>query len=228
MIHSLAQFNLPLDVEAFITKTKGCPDEPEIIQELWQKIKPAIFWKDLQITSCTDGKVVLGKGQLTIDSYYVAKGLAQCHKATVMALTIGSPLPDDVTVSLDNGSFYRGSIGDLVGSHSVEMLAARFTNYLQERAMPQGLFATLRFSPGYGDWPLLAQPQIMDLLEQCKGQITLTENYLLEPVKSITAIICWSNTWQKPEYPQGNHGCGFFNGGNNCAACTTWVCRNDQ
>lgn len=222
-VHYLQHFNLPLDLAEFIQSTPGCPDEPELITWLWAQLTPKVYWREAPIISHAPGKVQVG--ELGIDSVYLAKGLAQCHKATVLAVTIGQALPQATSKAFAQGEMYLGAIGDLVGSHSVEALADRFCAYLQGLALPQGLFPTLRYSPGYGDWAMPGQKDLMDFLQHCRGEIRLNENYLLEPVKSITALVGWSHTWQKPQYPQGDHGSGFCNGGHNCAACTTWACR---
>ena len=157
----------------------------------------------------------------------MAKGLAECQKAAILALTIGPQLPAEAQRAAANGELYRSSVADYLGSHAVEMFADAFCQYLQQQALSKGQYATLRYSPGYGDWALSAQPDVFRFLNQCKGQITLSENFLMEPVKSITAVIGWSSQWQKPEYPHGEHN-AFCNGGHNCAACVTWACRKEK
>lgn len=223
-VQSLLQYHLPFDAKQFISETRDCPEEPELLQELWNLVHPVVFWRDAPISSREADCLILGEDALRIDSIYVAQGLAQCSRATVLALTIGPKLPQEAARCAQRGALYRSSIADLLGSHAVERLAQSFCDYLQQRALPKGLFATLRYSPGYGDWSLTAQRQVLPYLHHCSGMITLSENCLMEPVKSITAVIGWASTWQKPEYPQGNHH-GFCNGGHNCVACTTWACR---
>ena len=66
------------------------------------------------------------------------------------------------------------------------------------------MYATLRYSPGYGDWALTGQADVFAFLNQCQGKIQLSDNFLMNPVKSITAIIGWSSQWQKPEFCKHN------------------------
>lgn len=224
VVHHLQQFHLEFDAEQFIATHKDCPDDPALLRELWQLVSPALFWREEPVQSNDGDRLVLGNGELNIDSCYVCKGLQQCRRATMMAITIGPALPDAARKAADEGQLYRSSVADYLGSHAVEMLAEAFCQSLQQQALSRGLYATLRFSPGYGDWALTAQPEVFRFLNGCRGQIQLSENCLMEPVKSITAIIGWSGQWQKPEYPHGEHN-GFCNGGHNCAACVTWACR---
>ena len=54
----------------------------------------------------------------------------------------------------------------------------------------RGLYLRPRFSPGYGDFPLSCQPQLLGCLEAGKRiGITLTDSYLMAPSKSVTAVI---------------------------------------
>jgi len=224
IVQHLSHYHLPLDVDDFMLKVKECPHEPDILQQLWQLVKPFIFWREEPITSHKHGSIILGDNDLIIPSIYVAQGLAECQRATVLAFSLGQALPHEAEKCAERGELYRSSLADLLGSHGVEMLAESFCNYLQQKALVSGKFATLRYSPGYGDWALAEQREVLRFLDNCQGKIQLSENYLMEPVKSITAIIGWSNQPQRQEYPQGEHN-GFCNGGHNCAACTTWACR---
>ncbi len=227
MMHHLQKFHIPFDAEQFIAGHADCPNDPQLLNELWKLMTPLAFWRDELIQSNDGDVMILGDTALSIASCYVCKGLAQCKKATIMALTIGPALPDEARRAAANGELYRSSVADYLGSHAVELFADAFCDYLQQQALPRGQYTTLRYSPGYGDWALDAQPKVFAFLEQCKGQIQLSSNYLMEPVKSITAIIGWSSQWQKPEYPRGEHN-AFCNGGHNCAACTTWACRKGK
>ena len=227
VVHQLQQFHVPFDTEAFIAAHADCPGDPELLNELWQKLEPALFWREEPISSNDGDTLVLGNGALSITSCYVCKGLAQCDRATVMALTIGPTLPGEAQQAAQQGKLYRSAVADYLGSHAVELLADAFCQFLQQQALSRGLYATPRYSPGYGDWALPAQRDIFAYLNQCRGKIQLSENYLMEPIKSITAIIGWSNQWQRQEYPRGEHN-AFCNGGHNCAACVTWACRKSR
>ncbi len=223
-VHDLRRFYLPFDADAFIAAHADSPQDPALLRELWRLVAPRLFWREEAIRANDGGVLVLGDGVLTVESSYVCKGLAQCRRATVIAVTIGAALPDEARRAARAGELYRSAVADHLGSHAVELLAETFCRELQRQALSRGLFATPRYSPGYGDWALEAQPQIFSFLEQCRGAITLSENNLMEPVKSITAMVGWSDRWQAPEYPQGEHN-SFCNGGHNCAACVTWACR---
>lgn len=227
-VHYLASFAPNFQWQHFAKTTPGVPEDEALINALWQLAKPQAVWRDGRITERRDYVLVIDDGALTIDSAYISQGLAECEKITAMALTLGPDLPEAASKQLNTGEMYRGIIADLLGSYGVEHLAEDFCTYLSQRALPQGLYATLRYSPGYGDWALDGQKDLMAYLAHPKLPITLTESSMLEPVKSITALIGWARTWQKPQYPSGVHGSGFCNGGHNCAACVTWACKRHR
>ena len=227
MVYRLQQFHIPFDVEDFIQKHEDCPQDATLLQQLWQMVRPAAYWRETQITANTEELLVLGDDLLRVKSCYVAKGLSQCTRATVMALTIGHTLPAFAAKASAEGRLYEASVADYLGSHAVELFADAFCAYLAQQALPKGLYATLRYSPGYGDWALSAQPDVFAFLNGCQGNIQLSETYLMEPVKSITAVVGWSSVWQQQSYPVGEHN-AFCNGGHNCAACITWACRKGK
>ena len=54
-----------------------------------------------------------------------------------------------------------------------------------------GYERTMRFSPGYGEWPLKAQEKLLPLVEADKIGVTLTDTDIMIPRKSVSAIIGW-------------------------------------
>ena len=74
-------------------------------------------------------------------------------------------------------------------------------------------YLTDRFSPGYGDLPLDLQPALCAALDaQRRLGLTVTDSLLLNPVKSVTAVIGLSPTPQ----PARIRGCGYCNFRENC------------
>lgn len=226
-VNQLYRFHVPFDAEKFMQSHKDCPQDLQLLEKLWQLVQPTAFWRDAAIAENDGDGLLLDSDGFNIKSCYVAKGLSQCKRATIMALTIGSALPSFAAEAAAEGRLYEAAVADYLGSHAVELFADAFCAYLQQQALPKGLYATLRYSPGYGDWALEAQPEVFAFLNNCRNKIQLSDNYLMEPVKSITAVVGWSSVWQKPEYPRGEHN-AFCNGGHNCAACVTWACRKGK
>lgn len=223
-VQKLTNFVLDLDIAALVSTDPQLQGGEEKLKQLKKYLKPKIFWRELTINSLEANRIVFDQGQFIINSAYVASGLKGCQKSTLFAATIDKDLPNYAQKCLETGSLYEAILADNLGSHGVEMIAEKFHQFLKARYLPQGLFSSLRFSPGYGDWLLEEQEKIINYL-QVGGLIEVTTNYLLKPVKSITALVGWSTKPQSSAYPQGDKKKGFCHGSKSCEFCITWACR---
>ena len=69
-----------------------------------------------------------------------------------------------------------------------------------------GKYLTDRFSPGYGDLPLDVQSPLLALTDATRRLgVTLSESNLMNPLKSVTAVIGLSDTPQQARI----RGCDF-------------------
>lgn len=124
-------------------------------------------------------------GFAKIKSFDLAKNLENCSKAIVFAATAGLGI-DRLIMKYENLSPAKAVILQALGTERVEALCDEFCAEISEK---YGKIRP-RFSVGYGDAPLEAQRDIFRLLD-CprKIGITLGENLLMTPSKSVTAFI---------------------------------------
>ena len=113
--------------------------------------------------------------------------LAGCTEILLFACTAGAEM--DRRIAREKViSPVRGLLMSAVGSQQAESacdrLCAMFAAEYPDRRL------TDRFSPGYGDLPLSVQREVFSALD-CERTVgvTLTESLLMQPVKSVTAII---------------------------------------
>ena len=79
---------------------------------------------------------------------------------------------------------------DAAGSALVERAADAAEASVVSPAAGRGLFCGTRFSPGYGDLPLATQPVLLATLDAQRALgITLSNDLLMSPTKSVTAVI---------------------------------------
>lgn len=225
-IRELANFPFKLDIEKLISENPELKGAENKLKEFEKYLKPHVFWCEFKIEKLEDGIVYLESAdeEWQIDSMYLSLGLKECQKVTILGATIGKNLGKHSELCIKEGRYYEASIADIFGSHAVELLVESFQNYLSQAYLLKGLYPSLRFSPGYGDWKLKDQRKIVTTLNTIPI-IKVTESFLLEPIKSVTALIGWSNTPKKRTYPIGNKKKGFCQGGDSCAFCRTWACR---
>ncbi|MBI5178634.1 MAG: hypothetical protein HZA04_05190 [Nitrospinae bacterium] len=120
----------------------------------------------------------------------IAELLTPCDYVTLLLTTIGPALPGRVetlgkTDATD--SFYL----DAVGGWMADYLADRVEERIVRECEKNGYTVTMRYSPGYGDWTLDAQPMMMKLLESKRIGVALTDTLIMIPRKSVSAAIGW-------------------------------------
>ena len=85
-------------------------------------------------------------------------------------------------------------------------------------------FRTWRFSAGYGDLPISLQKSLTEYLNaQRRIGLTVTDNFLMIPRKSVTAIIGVSDT---PLKKHGTAGCSACNLRDRCNFADSGRCSN--
>ena len=111
------------------------------------------------------------------------KNLEGCQEAYIIAITLGAATDRLVhRLSLTSGA--ESFVADAVASAVAEAVMDNVVGYLKES---QSLCP--QFSPGYGDFSVSHQGEILDFLcaDKLLG-IKLSESFLMIPKKSITAI----------------------------------------
>ena len=148
------------------------------------------------------------------------KMLAQCHRAALLACTLGARF-DLALTAVQARDMARAVILDACGSALVEQGCDEAEKELSARF--PGRYLTDRFSPGYGDLPLELQRDICAALDTPRRLgLHVTESLLLNPVKSVTAVIGLSDRPQMARIRGCGHcsmaeTCTLRKGGKTCA-----------
>lgn len=126
---------------------------------------------------------------IKFESVKLAKFLKNSSSIFIIGVTSGTEIVK-FRDELSDNDLTASVIADAVGSELVESMAEWLHDFLSNLIAKEGLGVTKnRFSPGYGDFELKNQNIIYKLLRLDKLNIQLSENYILIPEKSITAII---------------------------------------
>ena len=115
----------------------------------------------------------------------MAKYLRDCDAVTVFGATIGLEM-DRLIARYGRISPVKALFFQAIGAQQIEELCDTFCSDLAKEHGP----LKPRYSPGYGDLPLTVQKELFAVLD-CPRKIglTLNENMLMSPSKSVTAII---------------------------------------
>ena len=79
--------------------------------------------------------------------------------------------------------------GDGVASSAAIALGLEVETIAAATLAEEGLAPTKRHAPGYADWPLSDQGPLCGLIDAPRIGITLTEDFLMLPAKSISGVI---------------------------------------
>lgn len=110
-------------------------------------------------------------------------------KVAVMAVTIGCDLENTIHAHFAQGRYSAAVLLDAAGTTAVEAVADQLNALIDDEAAKLGYKPTKRFSPGYGDWDIRVQPDIVHLADGIAIGVKATETAMLEPRKSVTALI---------------------------------------
>ncbi|MGN0242728.1 MAG: vitamin B12 dependent-methionine synthase activation domain-containing protein [Lachnospiraceae bacterium] len=128
-------------------------------------------------------------GDMHISSRSLSKHLADCDRAILMAATLGNEV-DLYLKQLSLTDVGKAVIAQSCSVTVIEAYCDEFQDALGQDAAKRGYKMKWRFSPGYGDFALEHQKDFFRLLD-CRKKIgiTLTENLMMVPIKSVTAVI---------------------------------------
>lgn len=138
-----------------------------------------VFEQEIKLTDCNF--ILRGKD--------IARHLKDSEKCAIMAVTIGAAIDNNIRY-LSKVNNTKALILDACGTEAVENTCNEAEGELRKLAERKGLQLTSRYSPGYGDFPLDIQPKLIRLLNaDIRIGLTSTENFILLPRKSVTAIM---------------------------------------
>lgn len=125
---------------------------------------------------------------LHITSEKLCKNLKNCHQAVLFAATLGTSV-DRMIKKYTITNMAKAVVMQACAAAKLE----EFCDQAQQKIaknLGEGLYVRPRFSPGYGDFSILHQRDLLQMLDAPKKiGLTMTEASMLIPTKSVTAII---------------------------------------
>ena len=167
-------------------------DEPtlELIQDTFRELDQVadarFVYRIFEIIEENENQLTIGG--LRIQSRNLYKNLKNCKQGIVFCATLGTGV--DLLLK-------RYSVSDMSKTVVLQACAAAFLEEYCDRMQKQiedglenGLYLRPRFSPGYGDFSILHQKELLQMTDASKKiGLALTEGYMLTPTKSITAVM---------------------------------------
>lgn len=165
-----------------------CNTIEECREEIKKVITPRVIYSYKNIKISDDGVEVITTN-LILKGKDIKEHLKNSTECVLMAVTLGNEV-ERRTRLYEKTNLTKALILDACATTAVEEVCDIVENKVKEKASLSGMDITFRYSPGYGDLPLDIQNSFLRTLEaQKKIGLTVSENNLLFPRKSVTAII---------------------------------------
>ena len=151
-----------------------------------ERLRPAYAYREAQLTFSKEG-IYLSGLSVPLTGVSIHKLLADCKSAVVLAATVSAEA-DKLIRQTSAQNMAAALVVDALCGAAVERLCDIAEQEIFGN-MPRNM-RTARFSAGYGDLPIQLQRELLNYLDAYRRiGLSCTENHLLTPTKSVTAII---------------------------------------
>ena len=194
----------------------------ECREEIKKIIMPRVIYSYKDIKPNDDGVEVITTN-LILKGKDIKEHLKNSTECVLMAVTLGNEI-ERKTRLYGKINLTKALILDACATTAVEEVCDIVENSIKEKAVLGGMDITFRYSPGYGDLPLDVQNNFLRALDAHKKiGLTVSENNLLFPRKSVTAIIGIVNSGIKNKRKSckecsNYENCSFKREGETCGA----------
>ena len=173
---------------------------------------PRGIWQMYDYDAAT--QTVLSDPPFSIKGEVIGKHLEKSEKVIILSASVGDAIEEHVTQYFKDGRYAYSVLLDAAATAAVEQIADTMEKAIEPKVAKEGYSMRWRFSPGYGDWPLEQQPEMVRVAKSAQIGVNVSDASMLVPRKSITAIICLvpQNNETAPHTPNG------------CAACSKIDC----
>lgn len=155
----------------------------QLIQESFLELEkianPRCVYRIFEISFPSSDCVSLGN--LNIESRNLVKNLSGCKEAVLLGATLGTEVDRQI---------HKYEVLHITKAVVLQACATAYLEeYLDDWQKTSG-YKRARFSPGYGDFSISFQKELLRILDTSKQiGLSVTEGYMLTPTKSVTAVI---------------------------------------
>ena len=163
-------------------------------------IEPHLYYRTLKVNSEAKGLVLPDEG-IEFQSRRLSLALRSSQETVCFIGTIGSGIERETSRLVNSNSLSEAYLLDAMGSVSVEGMIDDFQKLVDTHYGEEGKTVTLRFSPGYCDWPITEQKKLFSIFDPNEISVELLDSCLMKPRKSISGIFGISPQGSTPYNP---------------------------
>ena len=128
------------------------------------------------------------EGGTTFRSRKLAQALKDSEEVVCFVATVGSGLDQEIGRLMAEKRLSGAYVLDAMGSVAVEDMVEQFYQRKQAEFAAENKSVTIRFSPGYCDWPVSDQKPLFSLFGSDYTGVELLDSCLMTPRKSISGV----------------------------------------
>ena len=169
--------------------------------------KPQYIYAFFDVETLDSG-IKLNKTNLLFRGNDIFDHLKGAEKCGIIAATLGAQTEKEI-ILLEKRSMTDAIIFDSACSSLIENVVSRCEEEMISIVQKEGKFANYRYSPGYGDFPIETQKELISVLNAEKRiGLTVTDSFLMIPRKSVTAVFGVFSE-EKSDNQKGCEACSF-------------------
>lgn len=155
-------------------------------RELTAIARPRGVWRRFPLSL---GDKLVEVAGMRVESFHLRRHLEGCAEASLFAATLGPEvdrlLRRSAVVDMSRAVMVQACAASLLETYCDECC-----DKIAAEVAGEGLFLRPRFSPGYGDFPVVFQRALLEAVEAPKRiGLSATESMMLVPTKSVTAVV---------------------------------------
>ncbi len=162
-------------------KVKSCKERLNALLE------PRLHYRIERIDNVGRGFVSI-EGGATFKSRKLSQALKDSDEIVCFVATVGSAIDDKIVGLMAAKRLSEAYVLDAMGSVAVENMVEQFHERKEAESVTENKSVTLRFSPGYCDWPLTDQNKLFGLFGSESTGVDLLDSCLMQPRKSISGV----------------------------------------
>jgi len=159
----------------------------EAIEKSPALITPLQVSRKFAVVGADDTEIFL-EGGISLKGSRVVGGLKGSSHLVFVIVSIGPGIDEMVKRLTEEKKLFEAFVYDAIGSSAAEGLASSFQKEQDEVLIRSNLTSTIRFSPGYCDWPIEGQRMLFDLFGGDTAGVELTPSCLMLPRKSVSGV----------------------------------------
>jgi hypothetical protein len=157
-------------------------------EEIEKMLKPQLNYRILTLSQINKGGIRLSNGTC-FKSPKMAKALAKAESVCCFVATVGPALDMEIDHRMRKQHYANAYVLDALGSMSAENIVEQFYQRMARKQAKKDSGVTLRFSPGYCDWPIHDQRPLFNLFAKTDTlDVVLTKSCLMSPRKSVSGL----------------------------------------